>query len=64
MLLVHHVIMKNVIQVLACLSNPEGQVVLGWIGFNIRAQDDIDVVGDIVAHIPTINSLATHLSTV
>jgi hypothetical protein len=62
--IVQHAKTKNLIWLLARVSDPETQTISSWTGFNIQIRDDVTVVQDNVGYLPTINAPAAQMSTV
>lgn len=55
---------KNLIWVLARISETIAQTTSSWTGFNILTRNDATVVQDSVGYLPTVNAPATQMSTV
>lgn len=55
---------KNLIWILARLTDTEKQRIPSWTGFNINTRDSLTVSKDVVGYMPTINAPATELTTV
>ena len=55
---------KNLVWLLARMSNPETQAISSWTRFNIQIRNEVTVVQDNVGYLPTINAPATQMSTV
>ena len=55
---------KNHLWLLARLHSTQSQKVSGWTGFNISVRQRTAIILDNVGYLPTINALATHMSTV
>ena len=55
---------KNLTRSIARQNDPEHQKVPSWTGFNIRTRDQVQVFGDVVGYLPTVNAPATELTTV
>ena len=52
---------KNLVWLMACISEQDDQVISGWTGFNILTRNKVIVTQD---NLPTINAPATQMSTV
>ena len=61
---IQHSKTKNLVWLLARLSNQNAQTICSWTGFNIMARGKVIVVHDGVGYLSTINAPATHMSTV
>lgn len=55
---------KNLIWILARMTDAEKQRIPSWTGFNINTRDSLTVSKDVVGYMPTINAPATELTTV
>ena len=55
---------KNLVWVVARMSQQEDQSVSSWTGFNILTRGEMSVIPDNIGYLPTINAPATQMSTV
>ena len=55
---------KNLIWILARMTDAEKQRIPSWTGFNINTRDSLTASKDVVGYMPTINAPATELTTV